>query len=139
MCCQASNRRSFQGDHMRVSCIAVLALVIGLSTACSTEKKDDSSSVLAVLAGSSGANCTAPTFVESAASTSAGQTQFNNQCTGCHGATGSGGSGPSLVGYKNRATYQTAAAKVHCTMPLGNPNACINDCARDVAAYIRTL
>ncbi len=124
---------------MKVLHITVLVLFAALFVACPSEKKDDSAANAIIVALSGSGNCTAPTFVESAASLSAGQSQYSTQCSGCHGATGGGGAGVALTGYSNRATYQTAAAKIHCTMPLGNPTACQNDCARDVAKYIRTL
>ncbi len=80
-----------------------------------------------------------PTPDPAAASNARGQTQFAAQCASCHGSTGQGGEGPSVV---NSAfnTFATLRTKIHTTMPQGNPSACADTasstCATDVANYI---
>ena len=67
----------------------------------------------------------------------AGEAIYASDCAGCHGASGEGGfGGPVAVEKWNQETLQQVT---NDTMPLGNAGACIDDCARDVAAYILTL
>ena len=67
-----------------------------------------------------------------------GRTQYDAQCRSCHGPTGQGGVGPAMTAptCPSCASTDTLIARIHGTMPMGNPAACRDDCARDVAHYI---
>jgi hypothetical protein len=58
-------------------------------------------------------------------------------CAGCHGAEGEGKTGPSLRDFSRGEP--TLADIIDRTMPLGSPERCKGDCAKDVAAYVMTL
>jgi len=67
----------------------------------------------------------------------AGQEIYNVQCAACHGPTGAGiGSFPALNTPRDVATM---TAFIASDMPFGDPNACDEDCANDVASYIQTF
>lgn len=111
-----------------------------LLAGCKSEKNDDGAAAAAYgayLISTAACQSSAPAFSESAANQASGQTQYGSLCSACHGAAGGGGQGPALSGYASRSTFQSAAVKIHCTMPLGNSGACVHDCARDIARYIR--
>ncbi|HEY1075783.1 MAG TPA: c-type cytochrome, partial [Fontimonas sp.] len=68
-----------------------------------------------------------------------GEALYNELCISCHQANGSGGYGPALT---NTAScppcerFDTLWERIDEAMPLRNPEACVDDCARDIAAWI---
>ena len=62
-----------------------------------------------------------------------GLTLFNSKCIGCHGANGSGGKGPSLVGKTPTASF------IQTNMPRNNPGTLSSEQANDLVAYIISL
>lgn len=67
----------------------------------------------------------------------AGQAHYVQQCSSCHGIDGNGTSvGPSLVGCATCSSFSVLADEISRTMPIGNVEACIDDCATDTAEYI---
>jgi hypothetical protein len=66
-----------------------------------------------------------------------GQSDYNAQCAGCHGADGLGGPvGVTLKNCVNCGSLASLESKIVTTMPLGNPSACIGRCASTIASYI---
>ena len=63
-----------------------------------------------------------------------GQASYDAMCKGCHGGLGEGGTGPSLRDWSRGEPELTSI--IDTRMPLGNPDACRGDCAKDVAEYI---
>ena len=63
-----------------------------------------------------------------------GQASYEAMCKGCHGGLGEGGSGPSLRDWSRGEPELTSI--IDARMPLGNPDACRGDCAKNVAQYI---
>lgn len=67
----------------------------------------------------------------------AGQAHYVQQCSSCHGTDGNGTSiGPSLVGCATCSTFSVLSDEISRTMPIGDVEACIDDCATDTAEYI---
>ena len=68
-----------------------------------------------------------------------GQTQYNQQCASCHGATGQGGSAPNLR-TSSLNTFATLRSFTNDSMPQLSPGTCVDGggstCATDVANYI---
>jgi len=61
---------------------------------------------------------------------------FSQKCSVCHGESGQGGIGPSLIGCSRCNSADSLFDKIDSDMPFGNPTDCIDTCARDTAAYI---
>ncbi len=59
-----------------------------------------------------------------------------NFCFLCHGASGQGGIGPSLIGCSVCDSQDSLFNKIDSDMPLLDPSLCVDTCARDVAAYV---
>ena len=59
-----------------------------------------------------------------------------NFCVLCHGASGEGVIGPSLVGCSVCDSQDSLFNKIDSDMPLLDPSLCVDDCAHDVAAYV---
>lgn len=69
-----------------------------------------------------------------------GKALYEQQCSSCHGQAGSGALSGSLdartcVVCRN---VETLKSTIEATMPLGDPEQCIGDCASLVADYINT-
>ncbi|HEY1075945.1 MAG TPA: cellulose binding domain-containing protein [Fontimonas sp.] len=68
-----------------------------------------------------------------------GEALYGELCVSCHQANGSGGYGPAL---DNTAScppcerFDTLWERIDEAMPLRNPGQCVEDCARDIAAWI---
>ncbi len=62
-----------------------------------------------------------------------GLTVFNSKCIGCHGANGSGGKAPSLIGKTPTASF------IQTKMPRNNPGTLSSEQASDLVAYITSL
>ena len=66
-----------------------------------------------------------------------GMQLYKSGCAGCHGSEGGGlGSFPAL---NTERDMQTLIETITTTMPYGTPNACDEQCATDIAAYLQTL
>ena len=79
----------------------------------------------------------APTPVPPLNPIAAGQEIYDVQCAQCHGPTGEGiGTFPALNTPRDVAAM---TAFIASDMPFGDPDACDEDCAEDVAAYIQTF
>jgi len=66
-----------------------------------------------------------------------GKRLYEQQCDTCHGASGEGiGSFPAL---NTPRDVPTMTAYIAQFMPLGDPGACDQQCASDIASYIQTL
>jgi hypothetical protein len=61
---------------------------------------------------------------------------FSQKCSRCHGASGQGGIGPSLIGCSDCDSIDSLFDKIDDDMPFDNPTDCIDSCAWDTAAYI---
>ena len=59
-----------------------------------------------------------------------------NFCVFCHGASGQGGIGPSLIGCSVCDSQDSLFNKIDSDMPLLDPSLCVDDCASDTAAYV---
>jgi len=57
-------------------------------------------------------------------------------CVFCHGASGEGGIGPSLIGCSVCDSQSSLFNKIDSDMPLLDPSLCVDDCASDTAAYV---
>lgn len=67
----------------------------------------------------------------------AGQAHYVQQCSSCHGIDGNGTSvGPSLVGCATCSPFSVLSDEISRTMPIGEVEACVDDCATDTAEYI---
>lgn len=67
----------------------------------------------------------------------AGKASYEQLCAKCHGADGLGGSiGIKLRGCGVCNSVVTLTAKISAAMPFGNPSACVDSCASDIADYI---
>lgn len=67
----------------------------------------------------------------------AGQAHYVQQCSSCHGIDGNGTSvGPSLVGCATCSSFSVLSDEISRTMPIGDVDACSDDCAADTAEYI---
>jgi len=67
----------------------------------------------------------------------AGHSAYQQQCASCHGIDGNGTSvGPTLVGCATCSSLSVLADEISRTMPIGDTQACIDDCANDTAEYI---
>ena len=68
-----------------------------------------------------------------------GAQRYAQQCASCHGGSGQGGVGPALTNTTSCpscASFDSLWPRIRDTMPMSNPGACDESCARDVAAYI---
>ncbi|KAF7771125.1 hypothetical protein PCIT_a4168 [Pseudoalteromonas citrea] len=66
-----------------------------------------------------------------------GMQLYKGNCAGCHGSEAGGlGSFPAL---DTERDIQAMIDIITTTMPYGNPSACDEQCASDIAAYIQTL
>jgi mono/diheme cytochrome c family protein len=54
-----------------------------------------------------------------------GATLYSQNCTTCHGASGEGVSGPSLIGCSLCSSLLSLYEKINAEMPQNNPDACI--------------
>jgi hypothetical protein len=61
------------------------------------------------------------------------QLYVDKGCANCHGARGDNPMRPIVL---DRWTRSTLISKIDATMPLGNPTACVGDCATAIADYI---
>ena len=59
-----------------------------------------------------------------------------NYCVVCHGASGEGLIGPSLIGCSVCDSQDSLFNEIDSNMPLLDPSLCVDTCARDVAAYV---
>ncbi len=70
-----------------------------------------------------------------------GQREYEKQCKGCHGMSGAGGVGPSLLfdagTCKSCGSDASLSDRIAKTMPVGAVGACKGSCAQSVARYIR--
>lgn len=62
-----------------------------------------------------------------------GLSLYNTQCKVCHGANGSGGRGPSLIGKTPSASY------IQANMPKTQPGSLSSAQVSDLVAYITSL
>lgn len=65
-----------------------------------------------------------------------GATLCYQKCAVCHGASGQGIIGPSLISCSICNSQESLFEKIDPDMPLLNPSVCVDTCARDIAAYI---
>jgi len=65
--------------------------------------------------------------------TAQGLTIYNNQCKVCHGTSGSGGSGPRLIGKSPSASF------IQANMPRNKPGSLSSEQVNDLVAYINSL
>ncbi len=65
-----------------------------------------------------------------------GKIAYEAQCAVCHGTSGQGVTGPSLISCATCTTAEVLTSRIASTMPLGNSSSCNDSCASDVAAYI---
>jgi hypothetical protein len=65
-----------------------------------------------------------------------GEILFGQKCSICHGSSGEGGIGPTLVGCSRCDDSTEIFEKIDADMPVGNPGDCVDQCARDIAAFI---
>lgn len=65
-----------------------------------------------------------------------GAVSYAQTCAACHGETGGGGLGPPLNGCSICDSLQELIVKIESDMPPTDPDACIDDCARNTATYI---
>ena len=67
-----------------------------------------------------------------------GESLYSANCAGCHGDKGTG----SVKIDPSKSTFgdnnQVLEDFIHDNMPKGNATACVDDCAKHIAAYIRT-
>lgn len=63
-----------------------------------------------------------------------GAALYGEHCAVCHGDQGQGGSAPVLRGFSRGEAELTSI--IDARMPVGSPDRCKGDCARDVARYI---
>jgi len=71
-----------------------------------------------------------------------GSAIFGQNCSGCHGVNGAGGSGPKLVGEKGRKDYNAAITWIKNPappMPKLYPAPLNESDVADVAAYVESL
>jgi alcohol dehydrogenase (cytochrome c) len=72
-----------------------------------------------------------------------GQQLYAENCSGCHGVTGEGGSAPALKGLKDRRTYEGTMQWIKdpqtTQMPQLYPRPLDDQAVRDVATLIRTF
>ena len=67
----------------------------------------------------------------------AGHAHYQQMCASCHGIDGNGTSvGPSLVGCATCSSFSVLTDEISRTMPIGDVQACVEDCASDTAEYI---
>ncbi len=66
-----------------------------------------------------------------------GEEQYQKLCAACHGKLGEGATGPKLVPW-TRDT-DTLVKLIDDTMPKQDPSRCVDQCAKDVAAFILSL
>ncbi len=67
-----------------------------------------------------------------------GETLYEDMCSGCHGDKGTGGVSIDATKSAYGDDNQTLADFIHDNMPRGNATSCVDDCAADIAAYIRS-
>lgn len=68
---------------------------------------------------------------------SASNKQYLMYCSACHGQTGLGAlSYPALVGCAHCEDASSLASYIERNMPLGAPESCTGDCAKDIAHYL---
>ncbi len=65
-----------------------------------------------------------------------GESIYTSQCAVCHGNSGEGGTGPSLVECSKCSSFEVLQSQIETTMPQGNASSCVDTCANDAAAYI---
>ncbi|WP_179957623.1 DUF1592 domain-containing protein [Exilibacterium tricleocarpae] len=66
-----------------------------------------------------------------------GRQTYGEQCAGCHGADAGGTA--SFPALNTPRDLEIMIEVITTSMPRGNPGACDEQCAQDVAAYIQTL
>ena len=105
-----------------------LTPVITSSSMSSSSRISSSSSSLSssTSSKSSGSSSSAPIL-------SGAQLYVDKGCANCHGARGDNAMRPIVL---DRWTRATLISKIDATMPLGNPTACVGDCATAIADYI---
>ena len=64
---------------------------------------------------------------------------YDKLCATCHGDKGAGGYGPSHINCRICGSSKSLYNKINNEMPLGNSSLCVDDCARDMAAYIHDV
>jgi polyisoprenoid-binding protein YceI len=98
------------------------------SSMSSSSRLSSSSSSLSSSASSksSGSSSSAPVL-------NGAQLYVDKGCANCHGARGDNPMRPIVL---DRWTRSTLTSKIDATMPLGNPTACVGDCATAIADYI---
>jgi len=70
----------------------------------------------------------------------AGLEDFQNQCAGCHGDDGLGGTQPvPLVDCSRCGDINTLSDYIADSMPLGNSSNCTDTCASDIAAFVAAV
>jgi len=65
-----------------------------------------------------------------------GASLYAERCASCHGSSGGGDIGPSLIGCGRCDSLEALYEKIDTEMPQGNPEICADNCAWDTAAYI---
>jgi glucose/arabinose dehydrogenase/mono/diheme cytochrome c family protein len=55
-------------------------------------------------------------------------------CVGCHGIDGEGS--PPITNLANKYTFSELSNYIASNMPLGNPSACVGDCASEIASML---
>lgn len=63
--------------------------------------------------------------------------EYEAMCASCHGSDGNGTStGSSLIGCATCSNFSDLKTHIELTMPLGNSDLCIDQCANDTSEYI---
>jgi len=61
---------------------------------------------------------------------------YEANCAVCHGDSGEGITGPSLINCSICDALQDLIDKIEADMPQGNPENCVTECAEDTAAFV---
>lgn len=114
-------------------------VVAGSPIGCGSTPVSSASSSSSAPASSSAASSS----TNATGNVATGQSLFTSKsCTTCHGQKGEGiyTIDPSKATYKfsTSATEQDLASYINDWMPTNGPSLCAGDCARDIAAYIRS-
>lgn len=103
------------------------------SSASSSSRLSSSSSLLSSSSLSSSTSSKSSGSSSSAPLLNGAQLYVDKGCANCHGARGDNPDRPIVL---DRWTRSTLISKIDTTMPLGNPTACVGDCATAIADFI---
>ena len=68
-----------------------------------------------------------------------GKAMFEAMCSGCHGIDGSGVSAPELIDCSRCGDVDAVTGYINDAMPRNAPGNCVDQCATDIAAYVRAV